>query len=714
MNGLSTPLMSVILTIREEDSDCGKSINSIISQSIKDIELICVTELSEQVTRERLIDFPADTRNTVICSGQYKSLGDAYNHALKKAKGKYVSFLEAGDFYPNDNVLEHLYEKAISKNVNIVGGSLALYYYRCIHSEMPEELNDCIFKEEALLHYKDYQFDLAFQRFIYKLDFLKENNICFPNMGCNIETIFMVKAFLAAEVFYALCDITYCKSGITVDIPYSKIKSLEYRECLTVLLKELVMSGEEKMWALHVRAWNRFWNTDCLGAYKTALARHDYATIRLFLKLLNGFDERCRGSNTFLKKTEIQKLKNKSKQCLHEYERLIRNLPSATDSNSISVSVIMPSLNVEPYIRLCIESVMRQSLSNIEIICVDAGSTDGTLEILEEYARLDSRIRIIRSDKKSYGYQVNLGIANARGEYIAIVETDDCISSDMYYELYCLAHNNNLEVVKGDFYAFYNEKMTDKAYRDITVDSCYNRVLSGYQLVTECPNSLSQPMYIWAGIYETQFLRNNGVRCQETPGASFQDNGFWFLILLNVKRMQFVNKPYYHLRRNNPNSSVMAKSKMNCMKEEYDFIYEQIKNLPEGDKKDLFINICSYYRFNNYCFTFNRIPEVQRLDFLHSVQEEFLQIEKNGELDISIMLPSEQKKLTEIMENPDGYYEKVSEDNRRLLQKPGAIKYKTNSKIKRFLRDIGEQLICVDEYGYKYTLIELKKMLYHK
>ena len=80
------------------------------------------------------------------------------------------------------------------------------------------------------------------------------------------------------------------------------------------------------------------------------------------------------------------------------------------------VSIIMPSLNVGSYIRECIESVLAQTLSDIEVLCVDAGSTDGTLEILEKYAKKDSRVRVIHSDRKSYGYQMNLGIQEANSE----------------------------------------------------------------------------------------------------------------------------------------------------------------------------------------------------------------------------------------------------------------------------------------------------------
>ena len=117
----------------------------------------------------------------------------------------------------------------------------------------------------------------------------------------------------------------------------------------------------------------------------------------------------------------------------------------------IKVSVIMPSLNVVNYIEDCIDSVINQNMKDIEIICVDAYSTDGTLEKLCDYQKADSRIIIIKSDVKSYGYQVNLGITAAKGEYIAIIETDDLIKEGMLSELYQKAKNNNLDYIKCEF-----------------------------------------------------------------------------------------------------------------------------------------------------------------------------------------------------------------------------------------------------------------------
>lgn len=96
--------------------------------------------------------------------------------------------------------------------------------------------------------------------------------------------------------------------------------------------------------------------------------------------------------------------------------------------NKCKVSIIMPSLNVVDYIDECIQSALKQTLSEIEIICVDAGSTDGTWEKLISYAdnpEYKDHIILLQSEVKSYGYQINLALRQAIGEYIAILETDE-------------------------------------------------------------------------------------------------------------------------------------------------------------------------------------------------------------------------------------------------------------------------------------------------
>ena len=116
------------------------------------------------------------------------------------------------------------------------------------------------------------------------------------------------------------------------------------------------------------------------------------------------------------------------------------------------ISVIMPSLNVGDYMEQCLSSVLSQSLKDIEVICVDAGSTDQTLDIIKKHQVSDKRIKIIHSDKKSYGHQVNLGLKEANGIYISIVETDDYIDENMLEDLYESSQDNTIDIVKANFY----------------------------------------------------------------------------------------------------------------------------------------------------------------------------------------------------------------------------------------------------------------------
>ena len=172
------------------------------------------------------------------------------------------------------------------------------------------------------------------------------------------------------------------------------------------------------------------------------------------------------------------------------------------------VSVIMPSLNVAAYIKECIESVMKQTLKDIEIICVDAGSTDGTLEILEEHAKTDKRIKIIHSDMRSYGHQMNLGIQAAKGEYIGIVETDDFIEPGMYEELYKFADSLCADVVKAPYIEYRSPKNKEICYY---ADRLNNRLPERCFSSKEYGELLAYHASVWAGIYRRTYLLDNGI-----------------------------------------------------------------------------------------------------------------------------------------------------------------------------------------------------------
>lgn len=241
--------------------------------------------------------------------------------------------------------------------------------------------------------------------------------------------------------------------------------------------------------------------------------------------------------------------------------------------NKPVVSVIMPSLNVAKYIDKCIQSVMGQTMQNIEIICIDAGSTDGTWEKLQEYELTDERIRLIHSDKKSYGYQVNLGIANSHGKYIAIVETDDFVQSDMFEALYNLAEKYSLDYAKGAFYAFENEADEASFQKAISHKIVKNRVIepSKYMGVYLEDNS------IWTGLYSRDFLKDNEIKLNETQGAAYQDIGFLMQTITKAKRVLYIDDCLYNYRTSRAESSSYSDDIAKYVYQEFDWLFHTIK-----------------------------------------------------------------------------------------------------------------------------------------
>ena len=231
------------------------------------------------------------------------------------------------------------------------------------------------------------------------------------------------------------------------------------------------------------------------------------------------------------------------------------------------VSVVMPSLNVGSYIRECMESVANQTLKDIEIIAVDAGSSDGTLEILQEYEKRDGRIQVVCSQKKSYGYQVNLGIALAQGEYIGILETDDYIVPDMYETLYEACVKNDLDFVKGYTNQFYTIKQEEKFLSPSNAffikEGLVNQVINP----SERPDIFLKDRFLWLGLYKSEFVKT--IKLNETPGAAFQDVGFQFQLLSRAKRACYIDKPIHFYRQDNSQSSIHNTKSVGYIVQEY-------------------------------------------------------------------------------------------------------------------------------------------------
>lgn len=322
-------------------------------------------------------------------------------------------------------------------------------------------------------------------------------------------------------------------------------------------------------------------------------------------------------------------------------------------NNSVKVSVIIPSLNVIEYIEEALTSVLNQSIKDIEVICVDAGSTDGTLEVLQRFAAKDDRVTLLQSDRKSYGYQMNMGVDHAKGEYIGIVEADDYVPENMYQDLYEIAREKKLDIIKADFYRFTGEgESLVKLYFALTDrPDLYRRVLEPGKE----QGSFLTTNNTWTGIYRREFLIENNIRHHESPGASFQDNGFYFQTLMHARRVYLLNQPYYMNRRDNPGSSVFDKRKAYCMCDEYRFIYDRLKETGLFSK---YREVYTIRLFMEYMGNYGRIASSDKQEFTRRFAADFHELEQKGELDLSFFNEYSANLLKTIMDDPDGYWNK--------------------------------------------------------
>lgn len=265
-------------------------------------------------------------------------------------------------------------------------------------------------------------------------------------------------------------------------------------------------------------------------------------------------------------------------------------------NKNIKVSIIMPSLNVVKYIDEAIQSVRNQTLEEIEILCIDAGSTDGTVEIIKRHESEDNRVKYIHSAVKSYGHQVNTGLKKMKGEYFGIVETDDYVECEMYERLYKVAQENNLDFVKADYKAFFSQSDGKRFYlnrKNFSNNNLYGKVLCPKHY----PEVATGDWYNCQGIYSNSFIKNNKILFSETPGAAFQDIGFLYFAIVKAKRVMYLTDSFYRYRIDREESSSNSGRGIKYSYDEFSRLFKIVEkmDIDEDELKFLYIRMAKSY-----------------------------------------------------------------------------------------------------------------------
>ena len=222
------------------------------------------------------------------------------------------------------------------------------------------------------------------------------------------------------------------------------------------------------------------------------------------------------------------------------------------------VSIITPVYNVDKFLCQCLNSIINQTLQEIEIICINDGSIDSSLSILKEFMEHDSRIVLINKINCGYGAAMNDGLSRATGEYIGIVEPDDFVDNNMFQILYSTAkqYQECPDIVKAAYWEYQQKdgETVKKAAPILNIDPPCNP-FNIYQF----PDILNYHPCTVTAIYRHEFLEEKGIRYIEAAGAAWTDNPFFFSTMCQAKSIVWVPSCLYYYRQDNPGASSYLK-----------------------------------------------------------------------------------------------------------------------------------------------------------
>lgn len=269
--------------------------------------------------------------------------------------------------------------------------------------------------------------------------------------------------------------------------------------------------------------------------------------------------------------------------------------------DNIKVSVVIPAYNVEKYLRQCLDSVINQTLKEIEIICINDGSTDGSLEILQEYEKKDSRIRLINKENEGISAARNQGMELAQGEYISFIDSDDWIDENYLEALYTAAKKYDSDIACSSIIRVTGKRKRKKI---IYKQEEYTTDRDKKNELTNAPIS----SYVWNKIYRRKPLLSSGVKFP--VGRVYEDVIWCIKAIYYLKGVVTVPDAVYYYRKN-PTSIMSSKTVQNAKdyavseKEMLEFAKEHNLKILDGykySKRDRyrFLGITLLKRFYYY------------------------------------------------------------------------------------------------------------------
>lgn len=611
--------VSVIIPVYNVEKYIEKCLVSVLNQTLREIEIICVNDGTKDHSMEIIDRYAKQDDRIIIVNKDNGGLSSARNAGIRIAKGQFIYFIDSDD-YIIENALEELYDHSINDRLDCIyfdaeaffeepelmntHGHYTTYYKRpavfdkvvsgvtlfsdlengkwfrpsaCLQMIRREYLiNTGILFYEGIVH-EDQLY--TFQTML-EAPRVKHINVPYYRRRVRKDSIMTSENEVVSSYGYYVA-LSGCKEFIK-DKTYSDEEVLQAIEKRLHALQNLAANAITTVPYYELTAVMK----DVIGKELTLEEQTEYD---LTIKRLVEEKQKRRSKETELKKQYEKKQKDIKSSASYRVGKAILKVPKAflgginyirdkgfvcslyrlkrtvfrekkkLSSDKILVSVIMPIYNVENYIRDSLNALVNQTLKSIEIICVNDGSTDGTLAILKEFEKKDNRIHVVDQENSGAGIARNNGMKNAHGEYMLFLDSDDIYEPNLCEEAYFKAKYEMADIVLFQAYR-YDVRRNNKEKMDWVLDtkllpkripfSAKSSNGKIYQITTACP---------WSKMFRSEFVRKAGLQFQDTKNAN--DVFFVRSALALAKRITVLKKRLITYRFNEGGNIQSGKSK---------------------------------------------------------------------------------------------------------------------------------------------------------
>ena len=557
--------VSIIIPVYNAEKYLGKCLESLLSQTLQEMEIICVDDGSSDGSPEILKRFQERDGRVRILTQENQYAGAARNNGMKEAQGEYLLFLDADDFFEN-TLLEKVYNQGKKMEADIVlfGAkqyndktgivSPASWYFK--RDALPRE-NPFSGKTEntdvfALV-------TPAPWTKLFRREFVEKQGLSFQGLQNSNDVYFVLTALaLAEKITYVDEELVFYRVGMKGSLQGSKSLHPDcFIEAYAGVYHELRRRG------IYERYEEGFMNILLSGCAHNLRTVTDWELRRRICErmaepefaemgLMERREEYFRRKEDFV---FVNGILNAFEWEAQHQKRLLPTEPviirkAENDIGIPRVSVIIPVYNVEKYLRECLDSIVNQTLREIEIICVDDGSTDGSPEILREYGEKDCRITIISQENRGISSARNHGADIASGEYFYFMDGDDILERDALSRLYQLSEEKSLDVLYFDGESFFEtEELKEIKKNYITYyarKGDYSRVMTGPQMLHEMIAMDEYRSSLCLQFISSVHYRQENLRFEE--GIIGEDNIFTFQCIMPAHRVYHMKEAFFHRR----------------------------------------------------------------------------------------------------------------------------------------------------------------------